>query len=126
MSIILAKILGIYFLALGLAFFINTDLFKNIYKQVSRDKNFLLMGGIVAMSIGAVIVSLHNIWVWDWPLIITILGWWSLIKGFGFIANPDFVKLFSFIDNRSFLFYKILSLVYVAVGFFLLYKGWKG
>lgn len=126
MPAIFAKILGIYFFALGIAFFINTERFKNIYKQVSKDENFLFLGAVLAMLIGAVVISLHNIWAWDWPVIITILGWWSLIKGFALFAYPGFINYFSFIENRSTMFYKITSLVYALVGLFLLYKGFEG
>lgn len=124
MSIILAKILGFYFLAIGLAFFINTDRFKDMYRQVSRDENFLFLGGVIALLIGSVIISLHNVWVLGWPVIITILGWWSLIKGFALLATKDFIKMFSFLENQSNIFYKGLSLFYVVLGAFLLYKGW--
>lgn len=126
MSIILAKILGFYFLALGLAFFINIDRFRGIYRQVIRDENFLLMGAMLALLIGAVIVSLHNVWVIGWPLIITLLGWWSLIKGFAYFAYPDSIKYFSFLENQSNLFYRIVSLAYAILGLFLLYKGYGG
>jgi hypothetical protein len=125
MSIILAKILGFYFLALGLAFFLNTNRLKNIYSGISKDENFLFMGGILALLIGAVIVSIHNEWVWGWPVIITVLGWWSLIKGFTLFAYPDFIKLFSFLENQSDLFYKTISLFYIVLALFLLYKGYS-
>src|SRR6516165_6313078 len=118
MSVILAKILGIYFLAIGIAFFVNIDRFRNIYKQVCKDENFLFMGGILALLIGAVIVSVHNIWVWGWPVIITVLGWWSLIKGFVLFINPQCITYFSFIESRSNQFYRIISLVYAIVGLF--------
>ena len=124
MTIILAKILGLYFVAIGLAFLINPDRFKKLYQQVANDANFLFMGAIMAVLIGAVIVSVHNYWVLGWPVIITILGWWSLIKGFALLIYPDFIKLFSFIQNRSNLFYRVMSFIYMVVGFFLIYKGW--
>jgi hypothetical protein len=123
-TIILAKILGIYFLAIGIAFLFNTDRFKKIYQQFMDDENSLLMGGILALLIGAVIVSVHNIWVLGWPLIITLLGWWSLIKGFALLAYPESINLFTFLQNRSTLFYQIISLVYVLLGLFLIYQGW--
>lgn len=124
MSIILAKILGFYFLALGLGFFINTARFKSIYKQASRDENFLLLGSLIALLIGAVIVSLHNVWVLEWPLIITILGWWSLVKGFAFFTYPNTMKYFSFLEDQPNLFYQIISILYIFLGLFLLYQGY--
>ena len=124
MSIILAKIFGVYFLVIGLAFLFNINRFRGIYNQVIKDENFLLLGGILALLIGAVVISVHNDWVLAWPLLITLLGWWSLIKGSALLIYPESIKLFSFIQNRSDTFYRTLSLVYVVVGLFLVCKGW--
>jgi hypothetical protein len=124
MSIILAKVFGLYFLALGLAFIINPDRFKKIYQQVVEDENFLLIGSMLALLIGAFVVSVHNIWVSEWPVILTLLGWWSLIKGFALLVYPNSIQLFSFIRNRSTLFYRAIGLLYLALSLFLIYKGW--
>lgn len=123
MSLVLAKILGFYFLAIGLAFLIQPDRLRKMYPKLFHDENFLLMGGILALLIGAVIVSLHNDWIWAWPVIITVLGWWSLIKGFALLVYPQSIKLFSFIQNRSNHFYRAISLIYLILGLFLLHKG---
>jgi hypothetical protein len=122
-SIILAKILGLYFLSIGLAFLINPDRLRKIYPQILKDQGFLLLGGVIALLIGAAIVSVHNIWVLGWPVIITILGWWSLVKGFSILTYPNFLNLFSFIENRSDMFYRLISSLYIIFGLFLLYKG---
>jgi uncharacterized protein YjeT (DUF2065 family) len=124
MSVILAKILGIYFLAIGLAFIIYPSRFKRMYQQTVKDENFLFLGAILALLIGAVIVSIHNRWVLGWPLIITLLGWWSLLKGFALLAYPPLIKFFSFIQNKSNRFYRMISIVYLAIALFLLYHGW--
>ena len=124
MSIILAKILGLYFLAVGLALILNPDRFKRMYQQVMEDENFLLTGGILALLIGAVIISIHNIWIFGWPVIITVLGWWSLIKGFGLFIYPESIKWFSFIQNRSNRFYRTTGFFYTVFALFLLYKGY--
>ena len=125
-TIILAKIFGLYFIALGLAFILNPDHFKGMYQQVRKDENFLLIGGVFALLIGIVIISIHNIWIFNWSVILTILGWWSLIKGFALLAYPGTIKYFSFIDNRSRVFYRLTGLVYTVFGLFLSYKGWTG
>lgn len=124
MSIILAKILGLYFLAIGFAFILNPDRFKRIYIQTMKDENFLFLGAILALLIGALIISVHNKWVLGWPVIITVLGWWSLIKGYALFIYPDSIKYFSFIQNRSITFYRTVSLIYLLLGLFLIYKGW--
>ena len=125
MTIILAKIFGIYFLAIGVAFIINPERFKRMCQQIVKDENSLFIGGLLALLIGAVVISIHNNWLLGWPVIITLLGWWSLIKGFAILIYPESIKFLSFIQNRSRLFYQAISLIYIVIGLFLAYKGWE-
>src|SRR5262245_36429617 len=115
-SHIFAKVLGLYFLAIGLAFLINPNRFRNIYQDTVRDQNFLLLGAIIALILGAFIISIHNKWIWGWQVIITILGWWSFIKGFGLLVYPEALQYFKFMENRSNTFYRSISLFYIIVG----------
>lgn len=122
MSIILAKILGLYFLAIGLSLVLNPQQFQK-FKGFIHNESAMILGGIIALMIGATIVSLHNMWVFEWPVIITILGWWSLIKGFGILAFPEISNHFEFLFNRKSSFYRFLGLTYLAIGLFLGYHG---
>ena len=124
MTIIIAKIFGFYFLAIGLAFINNPDRLRKIYQRTMKDENFIFLVAMLALLIGAFVVSVHNNWLLGWPVILTLLGWWSLIKGFVLLAYPNSIKLFSFIQNRSNIFYQVISLIYLGLGLFLLYKGW--
>lgn len=124
MTVILAKIFGLYFLVLSFAFLFNPDRFRRLYQQIEKDENFLFIGGILALLIGAFVISVHNVWVLDWPVIITVLGWWSLIKGSILLISPRSIILFSFIQNRSDMFYRLISVFWMALGIFFIYKGW--
>lgn len=125
MSLILAKIFGLYFIVIGLSFIFTPSRFRRIYQQVAKDENFLLLGGMFALLIGAFVISVHNEWKWSWAVIITILGWWSFIKGAGLLIYPKSIQYFAFIQNRSDMFYQIVSLGYIILGAFLLYKGFS-
>lgn len=124
MTVILAKIFGFYFLAVGLAFIINPDRLKRWCQQIKNEDSFLFLGGILALLIGAFVVSVHNEWIMRWPVIITLLGWWGLIKGFGLLIFPDFIKFFSFMFDKSKNFYQMIGIILVIFGLFLSYQGW--
>lgn len=124
MSIILAKILGIYLLAIGIAIFFGPERFKRLFREMLFNESLLFYGGLLAILIGAFIVSVHNVWALGWPLLITILGWWSLIKGFAILVYPELSKHFSFIADKSKEFYLVLGAVYAIIGLFLSYHGW--
>ncbi len=38
---------------------------------------------------GLAVVRFHNLWVRDWRVIVTILGWMSIAAGFSRMAFPD-------------------------------------
>jgi len=57
-----------------------------------ENKVFLLFSGYLALIIGLITVILHNVWVADWRVVITIFGWISLIKGVMRIAFPEITQ----------------------------------
>lgn len=122
MTSILAKIFGLYFFTIGLAFIINPTSFRRLCR-IAKEESFLFTGGILALIIGVIVISVHNEWVLDWSLLITVLGWWSLIKGFALLTYPECIKFFSFIQNQSDAVYRMISFFYLAIGLFLLYQA---
>jgi hypothetical protein len=44
------------------------------------------------MLLGLMTVVAHNIWVWDWPVFITVLGWSTLIKGIMKVGFPGAIN----------------------------------
>jgi len=78
-SIFFARFLGSFFLIFGLLFIITRQLGKTI--EMTEDKAFVISTGYISLLMGLVTVILHNVWVADWRVVITILGWSTLIKG---------------------------------------------
>lgn len=52
-------------------------------------KPLLLVLVIITLIMGLVTVILYNLWVKDWRVLITILGWSTLIKGISKIRFPE-------------------------------------
>ena len=71
----------------GTLFIITGQLGKTI--AMTNDKAFIISTGYITLLMGLVTVILHNIWVADWRVVITILGWSTLIKGIGKIGFPE-------------------------------------
>jgi hypothetical protein len=58
--------------------------FPDAYVNVLRDMNdqsATMILGMFALLAGLAIVNAHNLWVSDWRVIITILGWLAIIRG---------------------------------------------
>ncbi len=89
-SIFFARFLGGHFLIFGLLFIITRQLGKTI--EMTNDKAFVISTGYITLIMGLVTVILHNIWVIDWRVVITILGWSTLIKGIMKIGFPEHIR----------------------------------
>lgn len=58
---------------------------------MTDNKAFVISTGYISFLLGLVTVLLHNVWVWDWPVVITILGWSTMLKGISKIGFPDMI-----------------------------------
>ena len=71
----------------------------------------------MALLAGFLIVNFHNVWVWDWTVIITVLGWLALLKGILLLLLPKtMVALTRLVTN----------ILWVAVVFVLVMAGVLG
>ena len=86
-SIFFARLWGSYFVIFGLLFIITRQLGKTI--EMTDDKAFVISTGYITLIMGLVTVILHNVWVANWKVAITILGWFTLIKGIMKIGYPE-------------------------------------
>jgi hypothetical protein len=86
---VLAQILGIMFVVLGLSMLFQKKYTLLVVEELVQSKSFMWMGGFIALTMGAVIVALNNVWSSGLPLLITIIGWASLIKGTFLLLFPN-------------------------------------
>lgn len=122
-SEVMARILGIIFVVLGLSMAFNKKFTAAAVQEMMQNKGLLWLGGLIALSMGAVIVALNNIWTWGLPLVITIMGWMSLLKGLLILVFPNStISLYKKINNQTlFIFGGIAAAVF---GLVLVYMGW--
>ena len=84
---------------------------------MSEDKSFVISTGYVSLLMGLVTVILHNVWVANWKVAITIVGWSTLIKGIQKIGFPEHIhkQALKFKKNQT-----ISAIFLLALGTWLL------
>ncbi|MBU0578030.1 hypothetical protein KJ742_04570 [Patescibacteria group bacterium] len=93
-SIFIAKILGLSYIVVGLGLLFSSGYYKKLYEDMMKNTGIMYLGGIMALIVGYLMVTYHNFWVKDWTVIITVLGWLALLKGFFLLVLPEqMVKL---------------------------------
>ena len=80
-SIFLARLIGPFALALGLGALFNREVVRAILNEFINNRAILFLAGLITLPAGLAIVLTHNIWVADWPVIITIVGWLTAFSG---------------------------------------------
>lgn len=86
-TIFLARFWGSLFIILGLQSIFVKFLGRII--QYTEDKTITISTGYITFLLGLATVVAHNMWVPDWKITITILGWGTLLKGIEKIAFPN-------------------------------------
>jgi hypothetical protein len=84
-STLIARLMGPVLLFMGIGAAIGLlGKFPEAYVGVLRDMNnqsATIILGMFALLAGLAIVNAHNLWVSDWRVIITILGWLAIARG---------------------------------------------
>lgn len=121
LSILLAKVIGIFLTVISLAFIINKKTIKILFEWISNEAT-LLITGFFSLFIGLFMVLSHNIWTSDFRVIITIFGWGAVLKGFCRIFFPKkslkIIKKFKKGNKLSFFIFFIF-----IIGIYLIYSG---
>ena len=116
---LVAKILAIYLLSVGVGMFNGSINIKKMMDSFENSQGLLLVTGCICIILGFLIVDNHNIWVKDWKVVVTIVGWATLAKGVLLIAFPNTVMSIgkNFYKNNS----QALSYLVLALGAVLAY-----
>jgi 1,4-dihydroxy-2-naphthoate octaprenyltransferase len=54
--------------------------YVGVLREINNQSATLILG-MFALLAGLAIVNVHNLWVSDWRVIITILGWLAIVRG---------------------------------------------
>jgi len=77
----IARLIGPLFLVMGLGMMAEPDTVRALSAEFLSNLSLIYLAGMLALVAGLAIVNAHNLWVADWRVIITILGWLSVIGG---------------------------------------------
>jgi len=87
-SVFLAKLLGPFFAVVGISVLMNADAFRAIVKELLKSPSLIFLTGLITLPAGIAIVLTHNVWVADWPVLVTLIGWLGVISGIARIFAP--------------------------------------
>ena len=87
-SIFIAKILGLVYLAVGLGMIFSPGYYREKFEEMVKNASFMYLGGLLALVVGFLVITYHNIWENSWVVLVTIIGWLALLKGLLLLIFP--------------------------------------
>ncbi|RYZ06570.1 MAG: hypothetical protein EON61_13765 [Alphaproteobacteria bacterium] len=122
LTIQLARVYGIVVLIFAVTALLKPDRFALALSDFERSPGLTLLGAIVAVILGVFLITLHSVWTDLSAILVSLLGWLSLVKGALLLATPEgFLKLASAMSAPSRIrlwgiFALILGAIYLAIG----------
>jgi len=98
--------------------------FKKTTSDLLGNAMLITLSGGIFLAVGLLIVVDHNVWVPDWPVLITIIGWILILQGLMRLFVPDaFIKMSK--DMQGHVVYTLMCWIRLVVGVCLIWAGFS-
>jgi putative exporter of polyketide antibiotics len=123
----LSRLLGLYCLVAGLSMVSHKQATVDTIVALVHNAPLLFFIGIVTLVAGLAMVLTHNTWSGGaLPVIVTLFGWLTLLKGLQFLLLPPDIAAGFYLGTlhyaQFFYFYAAFCLI---LGAYLTYAGFK-
>ena len=88
-ALMLAAIIGPFYLILGLSLLLYTKQWQKIFVEYAKNHFLMIVNMFMALIIGLIIINIYNVWAWNLYVVITITGWGALVKGVFYFLAPS-------------------------------------
>ena len=126
-TVYLARLFGLFLILVAIAMGISRQTTFQTVEALVHDAPLLFTFGLILVFAGLALVLSHNIWSGGaLPVIVTIIGWLTLIKGMAFLLLPPPAAVGIVVWGPAYekFFYVDVGLVFV-LGVYLTYAGFK-
>jgi hypothetical protein len=108
----LAVLMGSALVIVGITLF-NKSYFNAVMTDLANSKGLLWITGFITFVMGTVIVALYNVWSADWRVLVTLLGWLTVMKGAVIMLFPSSMTLLyrRFLSNHLLTYSGIYALI---------------
>ncbi len=93
-SVYLARLLGPLLAIAGVGILISPNAYLAMAGGMMNDAPLIYLATIMGLLGGLAIVQAHNLWVADWRIIVTLLGWVTVIESAVWLLFPSEMRRF--------------------------------
>jgi len=123
----LARLIGLYCLLGALVMAFQRDAWVAAVTALVREPPLMLLLGTVVVAAGLAMVLAHNIWSGGaLPVVITVIGWLTLLKGVMFWVLPPTAAAEFYLERLHYAqLYPLYGALSCAIGLYLTVMGFR-
>ena len=121
----IAALLGPTLVASAISLLANLGTSRTIIEGLSQSPALIMIAGYAAFVPGLAIVYFHNRWTGHWPVLVTIMGWLSLVVGLLRMVFPtQIAALTTKIAPSAAGVFPVVAVVFLLIGGVLSFKAY--
>ncbi len=114
------------FLLMGLSHLVQPRLWVRFFEVVRQTGVAACIIPMYTLPLALVLIVGHNVWVWDWPLFLTIAGWGMTIKCTLHLLVPGFAdRVLEKNMAKTARGYQVAGAIMTFFGGILTWQAWK-
>jgi hypothetical protein len=122
LSTFLAQVIGWFFFVMYLGLLINQAHYKKVMSDFYSNQPLYFSMSSIWLVFGLLIVLTHNVWVSDWPILITLIGWIVLLQGaFRLLAPAASIQFMK--NMQAKLGLPLICWIWLLIGLYLIWVG---
>jgi hypothetical protein len=127
MQDIIGQVVAWLLLVLGLSYTVNTPMWLRVVRDAMAEPARYFFMVILTLVLGLAIIAGHNVWVADWPVIVTLFGWILVAKSTLFLLFPRVMGIFTgWTDRFMTTWIRAGGLLLTVLGAILVYRSLSG
>ena len=123
----LARLIGLYCLLAALVMLLVRDAWVGAVSALVHDPSLMLLLGAIVVAAGLALTLTHNVWSGGaLPVVVTVIGWLTLLKGVMFWALPPAVAVDFYLERlRYSQLLPLYTALTFAIGLYLAVAGFR-
>jgi hypothetical protein len=126
MTLYLAKLFGLFLLILGISALVQRQNTIDLWVALVHNATLIYVVSIVTIAAGLATVLAHNVWRGGAvPILVTVLGWLTLLKGITALVLPADLATQTFAALNYDQYFYLYSGVWLVLGAYLTFAGFR-
>jgi hypothetical protein len=122
---LIARLIGPWFVALGLGLLLNRTFYVDAIMQGTHSPVVIFLAGTATLLGGLAILNAHRTWTADWRSIVTVIGWLFVIAGSIRIVLPAIASSVAAGIYAGTTAMTVTGIVVLVVGGYLSFEGYR-